>query len=351
MARDTGALTVIRKKIVKKGGGSGHHGGAWKVAYADFVTAMMAFFLLMWLLNATTEKQRKGLADYFNPSIPISRTTAGGDGVLAGDDVLARGDRAGETPAGIPPRLAPDRTRAGDRIPSGGTGEGRIEPGDGPDETGAPGAGPAADPAEGAPGRPAAEDGAPGQAAAPEDPRGEAFAAAWRAEEARLERLGAALEAAVAAGDASGRFTFRLTPEGLVIEIADAAGAPLFASGSAAPEPVLVRLAGVLAPLLGRVGNPVAVIGHTDAAPFEGPAGYGNWELSADRANAARRLLEAAGLASGRIARVTGAGATEPIADDPLAPLNRRIAIKLLRQVRAAAPPLPQSGTAAAPGR
>ena len=101
------ALTVIKRKKVVQGGG--HHGGAWKVAYADFVTAMMAFFMLMWLLNATTEKQRKGIADYFNPTIPVNRISGGGNGAFGGDSVLSEetlAQNATGASAGVPTRRA-----------------------------------------------------------------------------------------------------------------------------------------------------------------------------------------------------------------------------------------------------
>ncbi|MFN3953841.1 MAG: flagellar motor protein MotB [Pararhodobacter sp.] len=111
MSRQNQAAPVIikRKKIVR---GAGHHGGAWKVAYADFVTAMMAFFLMMWLLGATTEAQRKGLADYFTPSIPINRASSGGVGMFGGNDVQSREDIGPETNQGLPDHLADDRTDA-----------------------------------------------------------------------------------------------------------------------------------------------------------------------------------------------------------------------------------------------
>jgi len=102
MSGDEPRPILIRKKKVIAGGG--HHGGAWKVAYADFVTAMMAFFLLMWLLNATSEEQRKGLADYFNPDLPISRTSAGGAGMLKGDTIFTKETASGSIPEGVPPQ-------------------------------------------------------------------------------------------------------------------------------------------------------------------------------------------------------------------------------------------------------
>mgnify|MGYP006280416175 FL=1 len=279
MASAEGNAPIIVRKKVKKAA-EGHHGGAWKVAYADFVTAMMAFFLLMWLLNATTEKQRKGLADYFDPSIPISPVSAGGESVLSGDSAMVEDNKAGSREEGRRPGEADPEIAEAAR---GGAARG---------ETGA-------------------------------------------AEQARLERLaGQMTQAMQAAGGELGRhFQLRVTPEGLVLEIVDRDGAPLFDSGSAEAGPRLTRLIGVVGPVIGRTANPVKVVGHTDATRFARPR-YDNWGLSADRANTARRLLSGAGVAPERIAEVAGRADTQPLVDDPLAPQNRRIAITLLREGR-----------------
>ena len=282
-------IIIKRKKIIA----AGHHGGAWKVAYADFVTAMMAFFLLMWLLGATDEKQRKGLADYFNPSLAVNRTTGGGAGMLEGKDFYAKESAAGARPEGAPPTLR--------------------------DEAAAPETPP---------------DAQPGEVAADTE-RGETAAqAAARVEQERLEAVGRQITAAMNAaedGTLVRHFFLRITPEGLVIEIIDANDQPLFASASAVPAPILPLLIDVLVPVLGETTNDIAVVGHTDAVPFGG-TNYSNWELSADRANAARRLLVGHGLPEGRIVRVTGKAAVDPLVADPTAPQNRRIAITLLRR-------------------
>ena len=281
-------IIIKRKKIIA----AGHHGGAWKVAYADFVTAMMAFFLLMWLLGATDEKQRKGLADYFNPSLAVNRTTGGGAGMLEGKDFYAKEAAAGARPEGDPPTLR-DEAAAAETPP----------------------------------------DAQPGEVAADAE-RGETVAqAAAREEQERLEAVGRQITAAMNAaedGTLVRHFFLRITADGLVIEIIDADDQPLFASASATPAPILSKLIDVLVPVLGETTNDIAVVGHTDAVPF-GSADYSNWELSADRANAARRLLVGHGLPEGRITRVTGKAAVEPLVADPTAPQNRRIAITLLR--------------------
>ena len=307
-------IIIKRKKVA---GGDGHHGGAWKVAYADFVTAMMAFFLLMWLLNATSEQQRRGLADYFDPSIPLSRNSGGGSGMLNGEDIMS------------PPETAMTE-EVGDRDPKT-----RHHSADAPE----------ADPADQVAERsrgipdPVDEAGDAENDATRRQAPGEKVsdvAAAIAEEQAALDRINRDLQHQFAAlGDDTLRrhFSLRMTPEGLVIEIGDLTGQPLFASGDARPRPLLRTLIEIVTPLLALTTNDIAVVGHTDAAPFNRRDGYSNWELSADRANAARRLLADAGLREGRIVRVSGRAETDPLSDDPADARNRRIAITLLRKV------------------
>ncbi len=333
---------IIVKKV-KKGGGEGHHGGAWKVAYADFVTAMMAFFLLMWLLNATSEEQLHGLADYFDPSLPISRNSAGGAGMLGGDTIFTPEMVAGSVEDGR--RAKPSHRTPGD--PRG------PEEGFEGDPAYAETPGGIADPAHPEPplmdgSEPASPAGGAGMVETPvPDPAGMGAPASGEpgAETAgandgaggdELEAVGKDLleeMRAAAEGDVLLRhFSMRMTPEGLVIEIADAEGAPLFTPGSAAPSELLNQLLEIAVPVINRVVNDVAIVGHTDATPFRDARAYGNWELSADRANAARRIMTLIGLDEARIARISGRGATQPLSEDPLAPQNRRIAIILLRE-------------------
>ncbi|SDE65444.1 flagellar motor protein MotB [Limimaricola pyoseonensis] len=249
MGQGNAPIIVKRKKVVA---GDGHHGGAWKVAYADFVTAMMAFFMLMWLLNATTEQQRKGLADYFAPTIAISRTSGGGAQVLDGS--------------------ALHQTQA---MSESGTGA----------EIGVMGAVPLD--------------------LAPEKSSGAAQAAevaALRAAEAVL--IGQGGESLVSR-EALRHVVTRLTDEGLVIEIFARPGAPIFAPGAAEPLPVTVELLALAAQAAGLVQNPVGLGAHLAARPVvlaENPV----WPLSAARADAARRALETGGVAPIRIRRVTG---------------------------------------------
>ncbi|MEM6420946.1 MAG: flagellar motor protein MotB [Pseudomonadota bacterium] len=308
---------VIIKKVRKVEGG-GHHGGAWKVAYADFATAMMAFFLMLWLLNATSDQQRAGLADYFDPTIPISAVSGGGDGMLGGQDMFTPSTLSGSVDRGVRPQ-----TTAVD--------EGET--------LGERSASPARAPAQGITDRPRAGSLRAGASPRPAgDGQGETSgdirqSASGNADAER--RLADAIQAAGGAdGDEAGHLRVRPVPDGLVIELVDLVDTALFAPGSARPEPVLAALIEIVAEAIAETTNPVAVIGHTDALPFQTGAAYTNWELSADRANASRRLLVAAGLAEGRITSVIGRAAAEPIGADPLAPENRRIAIKLLTTPR-----------------
>jgi chemotaxis protein MotB len=272
--------TIIKRK--KKVVGGGHHGGAWKVAYADFVTAMMAFFLMMWLLNAVSEDTKKGLADYFDDRVPIARSSGGGQGAFRGDSLTA----------------AQDLAHSGKGAAVLTRGKASVD------------ADKAADPR-----------------AAP-DPEAAREEQALNKIESTIASLGG--ESAVADRLLSHVRT-RSTPEGLVIEITDSADAPLFAAGDATPTPMLRALVGVVANVAKLVTNDVAITGHTDATPF-GAGDDGNWRLSADRAQSTRRLLTEQGLDPGRVSEVTGRAATRPLTpDDPTNPKNRRVEITLLR--------------------
>ncbi|MEM9988979.1 MAG: flagellar motor protein MotB [Pseudomonadota bacterium] len=238
---------IVKRKNVS--GGDGHHGGAWKVAYADFVTAMMAFFLLMWLLNATTEEQRKGLADYFDPAIPISPVSGGGDDMLSGDtmystDSLAHSGRGG-----------------------------------------------------------AGED--------------------YKSDAELVADVTEALQEAVD----EGQVRVTLSDEGVVVDLLEAEGAPLFSLGNAAPSDLLKSEIERITPILSQSGRPLKIIGHTDALPFRNGAQYTNWELSADRANAARRLAIQYGLPAPLLSEIVGKADRTPLVEDRSAPENRRISL------------------------
>ncbi|WP_051881533.1 flagellar motor protein MotB [Parvularcula oceani] len=244
-------IIVKRKKTIAS---EGHHGGAWKVAYADFVTAMMAFFLLMWLLNATTEEQRAGLADYFDPSVPISAISGGGMDMMSGDSVYATESLAHDGHGG-----------AGDDY------------------------------------------------------------------ELRGEITRSVLGALKDVIDEN-QVKVTLTPEGTVVDLIDADGAPLFALGGSAPSDLLRDVVAKVTPVLAESGRRVKFVGHTDDIPFRKGAAYSNWELSADRANAARRLALAAGFPIAAISEVSGRADRQPVNGDASAAENRRISIIMLNE-------------------
>ena len=255
MPADKGGSPIIIKRI-EGGGEAGHHGGAWKVAYADFVTAMMAFFLLMWLLNATTETQRQGLADYFDPTI-IKTPNGGAEGIDGGD--------------------------------------------------------------------------------APKLPQGQADPQSLSSD-AQLKELAKQLQDELTGSGAESmqrvnllrHVVTRVTDEGLVIELGDIVDEPLFDGETAEPAPVLRELTSILAMVLGRTRNQVAITGHVRGFPammIENPV----WPLSDGRAHAVRKLLEEGRLDERRIQRVTAYGDKKPRNSNAMDPANNRIEVILLR--------------------
>ena len=273
-------VIIKRKKNVVEGG---HHGGAWKVAYADFVTAMMAFFLLMWLLGATTEQQRKGIADYFSPTLPLNRVSGGGDGAFGGDSVFTE-DTLAQNGIGASDKYATDSQQA----------------------RGAAGLLPAG-------------------ADTPE-PEDAAFA--------KLENMltGRGGESFVS-DDIRQHIVTRVTDEGLVIELFDLEGRPLYVE-TARPTRLLEDLTRMVANVAGLVENDIAVTAHARAAPVT-LASNPVWEVTIDRANQLRRMLEADGVDSPRMRRTTGHADRTPAVADPMAVRNNRVEIILLRSDRA----------------
>lgn len=262
---DAAPIIIKRKKV---SGGDGHHGGAWKVAYADFVTAMMAFFLLMWLLNATTEQQRSGLADYFSPSIPIARVSGGGDGALDGNLSTSEASLAQKN-GGMPM-------------------EGKST------------------------GRSYGEEDA------------QELAALETVEDALMAVGG---ESAIA--DQLMRHVIsRVTDEGLVIELFDLEDAHLFKGDQ--PTQLASDLAQVLGRVFSLVKNDIAVASHLASRPLAA-TDHDVWPLSMARADRFRRLIEDAGIADRRVVRATGHGDRKPAVRNPLALRNTRIEVVLLR--------------------
>lgn len=290
---------IVKKK--KGGHHEGHHGGAWKVAYADFVTAMMAFFLLLWLLNVTTDEQRLGIADYFAPA-SVSQTTSGSGGVLGGTSMAPPGARISDatgSPAVVLSVRPPEQTRGG-------------REGTDPDSP---------------------DDQLMGGRATEED----IIRQREREEEEAFERaemeLRQAIQASPDLADLARHILIDNTPEGMRIQLVDQAQESMFPAGSAALTPKARELVGLIAKAVQDLPNKLSISGHTDATPFRGGGGtYGNWELSSDRANATRRQLIADGIPIARIQEVRGRADNEPlIADDPENPSNRRISMVLLR--------------------
>ncbi len=316
---DNAPPPIIIKRVKKAA--HAHHGGAWKVAYADFVTAMMAFFLLLWLLQATTQEQKLGIADYFSPA-SISRNTSGSGGLLGGRTFTKKGANPNDqTPVGVIIKLPtnpPDWDNTGDPVENTATEETGAGGREG-DETEETGAG-------------TQEESVPEQ---PSESELEEMLAEREAEQfAEAERaLRAAIEGVPELESLVNNLVIDQTSEGMRIQIVDEEGKSMFPSGSARMYEHTRKLITLVVGAVGTLPQRIAVKGHTDAAPFVNDNGYSNWELSTDRANSSRRALIEAGLPSARIASVVGLADTEHLDENnPLSPRNRRISIILLRE-------------------
>jgi chemotaxis protein MotB len=319
-------VPVIIKKVKGKGEHA-HHGGAWKVAYADFVTAMMAFFLLLWLLNVTTDIQKRGIADYFEPTI-ASKSQSGAGGVMGGQTIGQSG--AQMIPTSLPSlalnRPALRQPNEGDDGDEGGTA--------GHDTTTTDN------------GTQAGVDARAGEAQK-ESPKKEKEQVSPEELERRIaereERRFAAAEFTLKQaveqlpelkGLADNLLVDR-TPEGLRIQLVDQEKSPMFALGSYELVDSAKKLIAVVTQVVQRLPNQITITGHTDAVPYPGGRKYTNWELSADRANASRREFIADGLPEERIGRVTGVAERDPLVpDNPTSPRNRRISVVLVREAK-----------------
>jgi len=275
------AATIIIKRI-KKGGHGGHHGGAWKIAYADFVTAMMAFFLLMWLLGSTAQGDLQGIAAYFQS--PLKVALGGGSGSGDSSSIIKGGGT--------------DLTRSTGNVRKGG-----ID--------------------------------APKKSINLQALRNDVL----DKEAARMRQLSRLVETALQSNPKLGALRNQLrmdvSPDGLRIQIVDEQGRPMFDAGSAHVKDYMREFLRGLGPLLDHVDAKIVLSGHTDASPYSGgERGYSNWELSADRANASRRELLAGGLREDRVVRVLGMSSSSLFdTNEPLSPLNRRISILVLNKV------------------
>ena len=290
------ATIIIRRK---KGGGHAHHGGAWKVAYADFVTAMMAFFLLLWLLNATTTEQKLGISNYFDPFGAV-KSQGGGTGVMGGLSPSEAGtQKSASAPVAIIMPLSnnpPPIVGEAEQIDGDPTGK-KDEPRQGEES--------------------------------PE-------AKVAKKEQAEFEKAEAVLRQAIQSmpelKDLADSLLIDQTPEGLRIQLVDQDRLSMFNKGSSRLLEPAQKLLGQVASVVKALPNKITITGHTDSLPYAGAGGYSNWELSADRANASRKTLIDQGLKAERIQSVIGKADRDHLfPSEPVSPRNRRISIVLLR--------------------
>jgi chemotaxis protein MotB len=290
MAVNTEQPIIIKK--VKKGGGHGHHGGAWKVAYADFVTAMMAFFLLMWLLNTTSPEQKQGIADYFAPA-SISSTTSGSGGILGGTSLGDDGAKA-DGKLSVVQQMAPEAQDVTKEGQSSETAD--LE---------------------------SASEQALRDALAKKEQ--DSFASA-------AQSLRQSLQDMPELAELSKQIMIDQTPEGLRIQLVDQEGRAMFKENSREPNDRARVLLRAVAKVINQLPNRVTISGHTSANAY-GKKQDGDWALSAQRADASRQVLRGAGVDDDRIYQVSGKANSEPLyADDPTLAGNRRISIVLLRE-------------------
>jgi len=280
MANDLSQQPIIIKRIKKVAGG--HHGGAWKIAYADFVTAMMAFFLLLWLLSSASEDQLRGIAEYFQNPEMVKVAMSGGSGVGDAVSIIKGGGT--------------DLTRSTGQVQKGNT---------------------------------LREE---------ETSREAAKKQRQQEEKQMLEKLKIKIEQAIEANPALKQFRNQLlldiTTDGLRIQIVDEQNRPMFASGRAELQPYTKAILREIGKTLNDVQNRISLSGHTDATPFPtGDKGYSNWELSADRANASRRELIVGGMDPSKMLRVVGLSSAVLFdQENPLNPINRRISIIVMNE-------------------
>ena len=266
--------TIVVKRV--KIGGHGAHGAAWKIAYADFVTAMMAFFLLMWLLGSTTKGDLKGISEYFQSPLKVSMS--GGDGSGDSNTVITGG--------------GDDLTRSSGQVRKGATKAKKHRH----DEV-------------------------------------------MKAERARMEELERHLNQAIEGSEKLSQFReqirVEITPDGLRIQIVDDFKRPMFDIGSARVKDYMRDILREFGKVLNDVDSKIVLTGHTDSAQYaNGDKAYSNWELSADRANASRRELIAGGIETTKIVRVVGLADSSLLdRDNPMNPLNRRISIIVLNKL------------------
>ncbi len=368
--------TIIKK--IKKGGHGAPHGGAWKVAYADFVTAMMAFFLLLWLLNATTEEQKMGISNYFDPTAISRSARSGSGGVLGGTSITVPGalksatsppmissplvarpanDPSKDTnPEGEEAQRGIGDAKAGERgsdakqfiqrgtemrRPAGQAGQ-PGEPGSPGDEAGLGRAG-SSGTDQGQVGQQSDQQGQAGQQSAGQGNPGQLTQAQLdkmlaEREDQKLreaaEQVKQAIQDRIDLKSVAENVKLEITPEGLRIQLIDQDQKSMFPLGSANMQDSARKLMEEVAKIISPLPNKITISGHTDSTPFKGGVGgYSNWELSADRANASRRVLVANGVSDTRLQLVVGKADKDPLMpNDPAASQNRRISVVVLRE-------------------
>ena len=300
-----GSLQPIIIKKVKKGGHGAHHGGAWKIAYADFVTAMMAFFLLLWLISMTTPEQKKGLADYFAPA-SASETLSGAGGVLAGKSFDTEGAKTTDSEVDSTPGVQTESPEAGLAALDATTGTQRtVKEGDATLSTASP------------------------------DNISSDFEGEFLAAAASIRQ---AWQAMPDITKIENNLLLEQTPEGLNIVIMDQAGRPMFPEGSRYPTEEARKAIAAIAPVLTKLPNQIRISGHTASGGTYADPNYGPWELSSDRATTVRKLMGEFGLPEDRFKSVDGRAAGDPMfPNDPYLSGNERVEITLI----SAAPPVP----------
>ena len=296
MAEGLGPQPIIIKRV--RGGDQGHHGGAWKIAYADFVTAMMAFFLLLWLLNSVTQEQLEGISNFFSP-VSASDSMSGSGGILGGKVIAEEGVGTSQSAqASVTMDLPPPRAGTGGQ-------ESTLTPSD----------------------------------EAAEERMREIEEEQFREAEAELKQ---AIESLPNLEQLKDSLLVDNTPEGMRIQLVDREGLAMFPRGGANMHLHTRRLLELVSKVVLTMPQKLSISGHTDATQFVTDTGYSNWELSADRANAARRALVELKVPITRMSRVVGKAATEPlITEDPSDARNRRLSIMLLRGTGETKPPKP----------
>lgn len=292
---------IIIKKVIKKVSG-GHHGGAWKVAYADFVTAMMSFFLLLWLLNVTDSKTQEGLADYFSPTVASVSSTSGSGNILAGTAASPEGTQSGGVTSIRFPTAPPAsqqtevdvQSSEGDQGPSGAI-------------------------------------------------NADSFDSTITESSAQLkataEQITQAIQRVPELAEHRDQIILEETPEGLRIQLLDKDRRAMFENGSDILFDYAVLLIQQVGEVVSYLPNRIAVMGHTNGSDAGLDNDYSDWELSSDRANRARRVLVQMGVSTDRFSEVTGKAQTEPMfPDSPQRPENKRITILVLREAPVLSP-------------